>query len=107
MKRVKEMNGNEKTAYRNIKEAFNWMVGGWVNSIYDGHPEDVPETEAEAKEIIKSEALDNLFGGGGCFFGVAPREMRFAGNEFIDSVIEHLLEKDDDIGFIGTEKGWY
>ena len=52
MKKFKEMTGNEKKAVRAIRETYNYEVGGWLNAIWDGEPEEVPETMEEAKDYI-------------------------------------------------------
>ena len=53
MKKVKEMSGTERIAYRNIKGIFNWEVGGWYNCIQDHCEECIPDTVEDAKEIEK------------------------------------------------------
>lgn len=93
--KMKNMNGHEKIAARNIKEAFNWMVGGWYNCIMDGYEEDVPTLE-EAKETVYSEAMTTLFRGGSATNGRAPKEMRFAGEEFCRSYVDKLFAEDSD-----------
>lgn len=107
MKRFADMNGNEKIAYKNIKFACEWVIGGWVNEIYDGFTESLPSTEAEAKKICYYEAINNSYTRGGCHFGQAPKEMRFAGADFINEAIENIFARDEDIGFIGTEMKWW
>lgn len=106
MKAIKEMNGTERIAYKNIKGVFEWEVGGWYNCIMDGCPEYIPATRQEAKEFIYDEALNDAAGQGWFKSGRAPREMRFAGVEFINSVIDHLFDTDGDIEDIAAEKGW-
>lgn len=101
-----EMTGNQKIAYRNIKGIFNWEVGGWYNCIQDNCPEDIPDTEAEAKEIIYDEALTDAAGAGSYHTGRAPREMRFAGEAFIRRVIDAIFARDEDIAEIREAKKW-
>lgn len=95
MKKYKDMNGHEKIAARNIKGAFNWLVGGWYNCFLDGYEEDIPSLE-EAKETVYSEAMTTLFRGGSATNGKAPKEMRFAGEEFCRGIVERLFAKDED-----------
>lgn len=95
MKKYKDMNGIEKIAYRNIKGVFNWEVGGWYNCVQDGEEEYIPSLE-DAKNIVYEEALEDASGDGWFGMGKAPKEMRFAGKEFILSVIDHLFETDGD-----------
>ena len=100
------MTGNEKIAYRNIKGVFNWEVGGWYNCIQDGCEEYIPDTEAEAKEIIYNGSLNDTSRPGIYQSGRAPKEMRFAGSEFIRECIDHLFSKDEDIAEIRVAKNW-
>ena len=102
------MDGIQRIAYRNIKACFNWEVGGWYNCIQDGCPEYIPETLAEAKDIIYEGAMTNLYRTGYCGCNKAPREMRFAGEKFIRDVIDKLFEQeeDGDVGALTEEKGW-
>lgn len=95
MKSVKDMNGIEKIAYRNIMGVFNWEVGGWYNCIQDGCEEYIP-TKEDAKEQIYEQSLVDASHDGWYGCGKAPKEMRFAGSEFIRSVIDHLFETDGD-----------
>ena len=107
MKSKNEMTGTEKIAYKNIKGIFGWNVGGWYNScIFDGCPEYVPDTMEEAKQLIYEDALENKAGEDFYKCGAAPREMRFAGSEFIRSVIDYLFETDLDIKEIAAVKNW-
>lgn len=92
----KNMNGHEKIAAKNIKGAFNWLVGGWYNCMQDGYEEDIPTLE-EAKEAVCDEAMNNLYRGGGEACGKAPKEMRFAGEEFCRAYVEELFQKDEDV----------
>ena len=107
MKSVKEMNGNEKIAYRNVKGIFMWETGGWYNCILDRTPEYIPDSLEEAKKIIYDESLVDASAPGWYGCGKAPREMRFAGEEFIRECIDYLFETDDgDIEEIAEFKGW-
>lgn len=106
MKKVSEMNGTEKIAYKNIKGIFEWEAGGWYNCIQDSCPEYIPDTLEEAKKIIYDESLNDCSGSGFYRCNGAPREMRFAGTEFIWSVIDHLFETDGDALEIAEVKGW-
>ena len=103
MKKVSEMNGNERIAWKNIKGIFDWNVGGWYNCIQDGCPEDIPATRKEAAELIYEDALENTARPGYYGMGKAPKEMRFAGREFIMECIEYLLDTDGDAQEIAAE----
>lgn len=100
------MTGNEKIAKRNIVNAFNYIVGGWYNSITDGYPEDVPYTKEDAIDEIYESSLQNLYGEGYEGYGKAPKEMRFAGKEFCMNLINKLFDSDEDVIEIAEEKGW-
>lgn len=92
---MKKMNGHERIAAKNIEGAFNWLVGGWYNSFQDGYEEDIPTLE-DAKDTVYDEAMNNLYIGGGELCGRAPKEMRFAGEEFCRAYIEKLFAEDGD-----------
>lgn len=101
------MNGTEKIAYNNIKGVFDWEVGGWYNCIQDNCLESIPDSIEEAKEIIYEESLNDYAEPGHFACGRAPKEMRFAGTEFIKKVIDQLFDEDEDITEIGLEKNWF
>lgn len=92
---TKMMNGHEKIAAKNIERAFNYFVGGWYNCLQDGWEEDIPSLE-EAKETVYAEAMNNLYKGGDEIYGRAPKEMRFAGEEFCRELVEELFLNDGD-----------
>lgn len=101
-------NGWEKIAKKNLKEAYNWIVGGLENTLQDCE-EDSEEyrsakktlTDAESLAIeIYHEGITTFFGDGMCG-GKAPAEMRFAGKDFCISYITKLLKKD---GYLTTPK---
>jgi hypothetical protein len=104
--KYKDMNGQQKIAYRNIKGVFNWEIGGWYNCIQDNCIEDIPDTIEDAKDIIYEESLVHTAREGYFGCGKAPREMRFAGSEFIHGVIDELFATDDDALEIADVKGW-
>lgn len=106
MKKVSEMTGTERIAYRNIKGVFNWEVGGWYNCIQDGCEEYIPDTVEEAKEIVYNGSLNDASRDGWYGCGRAPREMRFAGAEFIRECIDRLFATDGDVAEIAEAKGW-
>lgn len=101
---TKMMNGHEKIAAKNIEGAFNWLVGGWYNCFLDGLDEDIPSME-EAKEVVYAEAMNNLYRNGNELIGRAPKEMRFAGEEFCRELVEELFLNDGDAEEIWGEDG--
>ena len=106
MKKVYEMNRIEKIALRNIKDVFNWEVGGWFNCIQDDCPEYIPDTYEEAFATVYEESLNDTARNGYFGTGKAPREMRFAGEKFIEECLVHLFKTDDDVKEIAAAKGW-
>ena len=101
-----EMDGTQKIAFRNIKGVFNWTVGEWYNCLQDGQEEYIPDTIEEAKEIIYNDSLNDAAGAGWYRNNAAPKEMRFAGTEFIKERIDRMFKKDEDIAEIAEVKGW-
>lgn len=101
-----EMNGTQKIAFRNVKGIFDWEVGGWYNCIQDSCEEYIPDTIEEAKKIIYDEAMVDYAEPGIYRTGRAPREMRFAGMDFIKAVIDELFATDGDALEIAEVKQW-
>ena len=106
MKKLNEMTGNERIAYRNIKGVFQWEAGGWYNCLQDDCLEWVPDTLEDAKNQIYDEALTDAANPGHYMPGRAPREMRFAGEQFCREVIDYLFSHDEDIAEISEAKSW-
>lgn len=96
---------HEQIAKRNIRGAFNWIVGGYYNCIQDGYEEDLPETREDLINEIYEAAMFDKFSGHVIYDG-APKEMRFAGKEFCMKVINHLMETDEDVAEIAEVRGW-
>ena len=99
------MTGHEKIAARNIKGAFNWIVGGYYNCIQDEEPEALPKSRQELFDEIYSSAFTDKYVCGGCM-GKAPDEMRFAGTEFCTDYLNKLLDTDSDVTEIAEVAGW-
>jgi hypothetical protein len=106
MKKLNEMNGNERIAYKNIKGVFDYEVGGWYNCVQDDCLDYIPDTLESAKSIIYSESLTDRANGESYWCGRAPQEMRFAGAEFIKEVIDYLFATDGDALAIAECKAW-
>lgn len=105
-KEIKTMDGIEKIAFENVKEGFDYIVGGWYNCVQDDYLEGIPDTMKEAKNEIYFNVMENKYEPGCEMYGRAPREMRFAGEKFIRERIDELFETDGDIACIAEEKGW-
>lgn len=90
MKKYKEMNGNEKIAYRNTKYAFRFEVGGIENEVLDGLREEMPTYE-ELEELVYEATTTATYDEGSC--SCRPtKEVTFAGEQFIREVIRHFLD---------------
>lgn len=94
-------NGWEEIAKKNIKYAYEWIVGENENVLQD-EDEDSSAYKAsyeylhsgnEIMEDIYHEAITTEYDAGYCG-GKAPGEMRFAGKEFCKNLIIDLLKKD-------------
>ena len=92
----------EKIAATNIRNCFNFEIGGVYNAFLDGET-DFPTME-EMKEFIYTYALRDKYVGCACYIGHAPREMRFAGKEFCKKYIDKLFEEDADVAEIPWRK---
>ena len=100
------MTEHEKIASRNIRHCINWIVGGWYNCLQDDTPEYLPKSKDDAIQEIYDNAMQNLYAPGYEGYGKAPKEMRFAGSEFIRNRIVELLRKDGDMQEIADYCGW-
>lgn len=91
-----KMTGHERIAAKNIRGAFNWEFGGMYNAFLDGETE-FP-TLAEMKDMVYDCAMDSDYRVAGCCSGGrAPKEMRFAGEEFCRNYIDKLFKEDPDV----------
>lgn len=89
--------GHERIAMRNIKAAFNWIVGGYFNDLQDGYEEYLPESKEALADEIYEEAMNNFYEEGHMSIGRAPKEMRFAGEKFCKAYIAWKMERDGDV----------
>lgn len=94
------MNKHQKIAYQNLKNAFNWIIGGYYNSIQDGMFEDTntPEVRRENlfNEIYDATLNDDYRCAGAALYGAPIYSVRFAGKAFIQSKLNELLDSDED-----------
>lgn len=94
-----KLNGHEKIAARNIKGAFNWEFGGMYNSFLDGETE-FP-TLNQMKDIVYDCAMNDDYRiAGSVHYDRAPKEMRFAGEDFCRKYIDKLFDEDPDVAEI-------
>lgn len=89
-------NGWERIARRNLKNAYNWLVGERENAVQDGDM-----TEKQLENWILYEALDEVYHEAittkytdSSAGGEAPKEMRFAGKEFCYRYLIKQFKKD-------------
>ena len=88
------MTGHEKIAARNIKNCFNFEIGGMYNAYLDGET-DFPTLE-EAKDMIYYLSMNDRYSSHVCQVDCAPIEMRFAGTDFCREYINKLFAEDID-----------
>lgn len=98
--------GHEKIAMRNIRNAINWIVGGYYNCLQDNILEYLPDSLESLENEIYASAMDNLYMPGCEFGGRAPKEMRFAGTEFCRAYIHWKLSEDGDTQEIAAAANW-
>lgn len=89
-------NGWELIAKKQLKNAYNWIVGGNENAVSDGEM-----TNEEFNEWIQNEALDEVYSEAitsqyheDACGGKAPSEMRFAGKKFCYEYLKRLFKND-------------
>jgi hypothetical protein len=89
-------NGWELIAKKQLKNAYNWIVGGNENAVSDGEM-----TNEEFNEWIQNEALDEVYSEAittqyheDACGGNAPSEMRFAGRDFCYNYLKRLFKND-------------
>lgn len=98
--------GHEKIAIQNMRNALNWIVGGYYNDLQDGNDEYLPESREALAEEIYDSAMNHLYRPGMEAFGKAPREMRFAGEKFCRAYIDWKLSVDEDAAEIAEALNW-
>lgn len=90
------MTKHQKEAMKNLKGAYDFVVGGYENSVQDGDMEAMPEVEALFDEVY-SEAMHSRYGtvgGMSVSGGEAPICMKFAGKAFIREQLAKLFRAD-------------
>ncbi len=89
----KQRTYHEQVARLNIFHAYNWIVGGYENSVSDGDLERMPSREKLAEEIY-SAAMNYHFDEGMMGGRQVRKEMRFAGEKFCRAYIDWKLDRD-------------
>lgn len=90
---TKTMTKHQKSALKNIRCGYNWVIGGLENSVQDGEMEEMPAVE-EMFEEVYDEVTSCTFDEGFCDSKAAPICMKFAGKKFIREQIAKLFRKD-------------
>lgn len=84
--KVSEMNTRQKRAWELIRDAGNNIVGGYENSVTDGHLAAMPSAED-----IENEIYDDVINGQPSL--IPARDVRFLGAEWIRERIKKRVEK--------------
>jgi hypothetical protein len=90
------MNSREQLIYMLIEDRYNWILGGYENSLSDGYIETLPSRELIEQEIyeevIQSKQLSVSFG-----FISIEKDIRFLGKDKIKQLIHQFVEKQGEI----------
>lgn len=82
---------HQKVAAEQLENAYNWVVGGYYNTVQDGEAEEMPPVEDMFEEVME-EATTHLYGKGMCSQKPAPAAMNFAGKKFLIETLTSLFE---------------
>ena len=92
----KPMTKHQKDALKNLRGAYNFVLGGYENSVQDGAMEELPAVEDLFNEVY-SEAMNTRYdttGGLSISGGDAPICMKFAGKVFIREQLSNMFKTD-------------
>lgn len=90
---TKTMTKHQKSALKNIRCGYNWVIGGLENSVQDGHLEEMPDVEGMFEDVY-DEVTSCTFDEGFCDSKASPICMKFAGKKFIREQIAKLFRED-------------
>jgi hypothetical protein len=93
---TKTMTKHQKSALSNVEGAYTYVLGGYENSVQDGHIDEMPSVEDLFEEVY-DEAMNSgheMLGGIRMDGGPAPICVKFAGKKFIREQIAKLFQKD-------------
>ena len=93
---TKTLTKHQKDAMSNMRGAYNFVVGGYENSVSDGHMEEMPDVDAMFEEVY-DEAMNTrygILGGLSVSGGPAPICMKFAGKSFVREQIAKMFRED-------------
>ena len=93
---TKPLTKHQKSALSNVEGAYTYVLGGYENSVQDGHIDEMPSVEDMFEEVY-DEAMNSgheLLGGMRMDGGPAPICVKFAGRKFIREQIAKLFLAD-------------
>lgn len=93
---TKTMTKHQKSALSNVEGAYTYVLGGYENSVQDGHIDEMPSVEDMFEEVY-DEAMNSgheMLGGIRMDGGPAPICVKFAGKKFIREQIAKLFRAD-------------
>ena len=88
----REMVMREKIVMLVVKQESNDVVGGYENSISDGHINVMPVREDLLEEIYNQVMMTTIVEGNNCRMSV-EKDIRFIGSKKIKELIEARLDK--------------
>ena len=91
---TKPLTKHQQVAAEQLENAYNWIVGGYMNAVQDGDAEEMPSVEDLFNEVM-DEATTHLYGKGMCSQKPAPAAMNFAGKKFLVETLVGLFKADD------------
>ena len=89
--KARGLNAHQRTAKKQLENAYDWIVGALENDVQDGNAEEMPPVEQMFEEVL-SEATTHLYGEGSCSHNPAPAAMQFAGKKFLINTLVYLFE---------------
>lgn len=89
---TKPLTRHQEVAAKQLKYAYNWVVGGHENDLTDNDTP-MPLVE-ELFEEVMFEATSHLYGEGYCSSRPAPVAMNFAGKQFLLETLASMFEAD-------------
>lgn len=93
---TKTLTKHQRSALNNVEGAYTYVLGGYENSVQDGHIDEMPSVEDMFEEVYDEamnsghEMLDGMRMDG----GPAPICMKFAGKKFIRERVAKLFRAD-------------
>jgi hypothetical protein len=100
---MKELDSKSK---RNIKNAFNDLIGEYYNSYLDGYVEYLPDSIEMVINEIYDNSVNNEYIEPGFSIRGKGIDIKFCGKENITNYIVELLKKDADVKELAEEKNW-